>query len=99
MIRSPYLRDRIAELPLFRNRDRLLPMSPTARCSRSTATMLPRRDPAQQESRGLPLFLAAMPPIGCLEVIHDDSIPEGIVEIDGTRIALTELVVAVKSVG
>lgn len=86
--RSPYLRDRIADMPAFRDRDRPLPMRPEARCSRATAAMLP---PAPPRDPGLPPFLAYLPRAGDLELFADDSIPDGIIEIDGTRIALDEL--------
>jgi hypothetical protein len=89
MTRSPYLRDRIADMPVFRDRDRPLPMSPVVRCNRTTVAALP--PPPPQDNRGLPPFIARLPPIGSLSVHHDESIPDGIIEIDGTRITLDEL--------
>lgn len=86
--RSPYLRDRLAEMSAFRDRDRPLPMTPTARCSQATADSLPR--PAPRDN-GLPAFLAALAPIGGLAVHADDSIPDGVIEIDGIQITLAEM--------
>lgn len=88
MTRSPYLRDRLAEMPVFRDRDRPLPMTPRAKCSQATADSLPRTGP---RDTGLPTFLNAMAPIGGIVVHSDDSIPDGVIEIDGTRITLAEM--------
>lgn len=96
--RSPYLRDRLAELPAFRDRDRPLPMRPLARISTKTSATLPQQDAhayaAALANRGLPAFLVAWTPSGALEYTFDDSIPEGVIEIDGTRITLAEMRVA-----
>ena len=86
--RSPYLRDRLADMPVFRDRDRPLPMTPRAKCSQATAAMLP---PAPPRDPGPPSFLAAVAPIGGLALHADDSIPDGVIEIDGTRITLAEM--------
>lgn len=93
--RSPYLRDRLAEMPVFRDRDRPLPMTPLARISTKTSAMLPQQDAhayaAALANRGLPAFLVAWTPIGALRYTFDDAIPEGVIEIDGTRITLAEM--------
>lgn len=86
--RSPYLRDRLADMPVFRDRDRLLPMRPKARCSKTTALSLPTASPGDD---GLPAFIGWLPRVGDLEFHRDDSIPDGVIEIDGTRIALAEM--------
>ncbi len=92
MTRSPYLRDRLADLPVFRNRERPLPMAPKARCSKATADLLPQHDRAKElADRGLPLIFAALVPVGSLEVFYDESIPLGVLEVDGTRITLDEI--------
>jgi hypothetical protein len=86
--RSPYLRDRLAERPVFRDRDRPLPMYPSARCNRATAATLPTLPPGDLLTIQ---FCAVIPRAGSLEWRADDSIPDGVIEIDGTRITLAEL--------
>lgn len=90
MRRSPYLRDRLADMPVFRDRDRPLPMSPEARCSKATAESIPPpplRDPPV-------ITWLSLCSSGMINVFFDDSIPEGTIEIDGTRITLDEMRVA-----
>jgi len=91
--RSPYLRDRIADMPAFRGRERPLPMSPSAMCSRATASSLPAVANGT-DTAALP-HLAYLPKIGSIDICFDDSIPLGIVEIDGTRLTIDELRAAV----
>lgn len=86
--RSPYLRDRLADMPVFRDRDRPLPMRPEARCSQATADSLPR---APTRDNGLSTFPAALSLLGGLAVYADDTIPDGVIEIDGTQITLAEM--------
>lgn|SRR5678816_4362457 len=92
MTRSPYLRDRLAEMPVFRERDWPLPMTPKARCSKTTTDSLrPYDRRAELAARGLPARLPVWLPAGALEIYIDDSIPDGVIEIDGTRITLDEM--------
>lgn len=86
--RSPYLRDRLADMPVFRDQDRPLPMYPEARCSRATAATLPTLPPGDLLTIQ---FCAVIPRAGSLEWRADDSIPDGVIEIDGTRITLAEM--------
>lgn len=93
MSRSKCLRDRIADLPEFSQRDRQLPMIPEARATPSTFAMLPKHDRAKEfADRGLPTFFAAITHPGDLIAIYDHSIPEGFFEIDGVRISLPDLI-------
>lgn len=99
MTRSAYLRDIVADLPVFRDRDRPLPMAPKARRSRGTAASLPprpQRDRVEEPAaRGLPAWFTAVPAVGDIEVTYDDSVADGIIEIDGTSVAIAAIVAAV----
>jgi hypothetical protein len=90
--RSPYLRDRLADMPVFRDRGWPLPVTPKARCSQATAASLrPYDRRAELAARGLPPWLPVWLPAGSLEIYFDDSLPDGVIEIDGTRITLDEM--------
>ncbi len=88
--RSPYLRDRLANMSIFRGRASPLPTRPKARCSNTTCTAFFAAN-ERRHVNGLPPFFDTWPRADDLEIYTDDSIPDGIIEIDGTRITLDEM--------
>lgn len=96
MTRSPYLRDRVADMPQFRDRETPLPMAPKAKISRATADLLLPRVAPNPDRRGLPLIFAALPPLGSIGYEIDDSIPDGVIEIDGTQVRADDMIAAVE---
>jgi hypothetical protein len=87
--KSSYLRDVVADMPVFRDRGRPLPMRPIGRCSKATTESIsssPAREPGS-----VPLFFATMAPIGSIELYFDETVPAGQIEIDGILIPIEKL--------
>lgn len=93
---SPYIRDIVADMPTFRDRGRPLPMRPIARCSKATAKSVPPTAKALEPDRSMSIF-AGYVPIGSIEVYYDENIPSGLIEIDGTVVAIEEVISRAKT--
>jgi hypothetical protein len=91
--KSPYIRDIVADMDVFRTRGVPLPMRPVARCSKATRELLPQRP--KPPDHPLPHFFAGIVPIGSIYLNYDESIPLGTIEIDGTAVPLQSIIDAV----
>lgn len=91
-----YIRDVLADMPIFRDRARPLAINPMAKCSTATFAAMATLPPEPNTTTALAGFVA-WPPLGAIAIYTDEGVPDGCIDLDGERLVLTEMVAFVEA--